>query len=314
MSGLGWSGTSEGDDSTAGVWATGPAAASSSGLGVVEGGLAAGMTAAEMAVLRVGVAWLAVLAVLDAAIALLGDEASFGTALEGAALCGIALAATTHVELTARLLTPPARATVVAAAFAIFSALDPRFPHVAAALVFLAAVVCSWRWLAVIVVISFCGYAVGLVREGHSLAWMVHGAGRYDLINQLFDLAANAAGALLLGALLHAFLADAPGCLAATREGGPSLTPQLAAAVRRAAVAQLPPAEPAVLVERLTPTEQQVVALLADGRAPKQIALDRGVELATVRAHLAAAKRKTGARTLEHLVALFVEAGGAARA
>jgi DNA-binding CsgD family transcriptional regulator len=44
------------------------------------------------------------------------------------------------------------------------------------------------------------------------------------------------------------------------------------------------------------------VDLLASGLAPKQIALARGVSLATVRKHLMQAKRKTGARTLAELV------------
>jgi DNA-binding CsgD family transcriptional regulator len=56
----------------------------------------------------------------------------------------------------------------------------------------------------------------------------------------------------------------------------------------------------------LSPAELQVVALLAAGRAPKDIAADLCVAVSTVRSHLKAAKRKTHARTLPELVGLFV--------
>ena len=58
----------------------------------------------------------------------------------------------------------------------------------------------------------------------------------------------------------------------------------------------------------LTRAERSVLELLASGRAAKQAARDLSVTLTTVRTHIAAAKRKTGARTLEQLIALFVEA------
>lgn len=60
----------------------------------------------------------------------------------------------------------------------------------------------------------------------------------------------------------------------------------------------------------LSNAELEVVARLARGRAPKQIAADLGVTLATVRSHLKQAKRKTHARTLPELVGLFVVENG----
>jgi DNA-binding CsgD family transcriptional regulator len=62
------------------------------------------------------------------------------------------------------------------------------------------------------------------------------------------------------------------------------------------------------VIEPLTTAERDVLALLAHGRAPKQAAYERGIAISTVRSHIRAAKRKTGARTLEQLVALFAEA------
>ncbi|MDW5597581.1 helix-turn-helix transcriptional regulator [Conexibacter stalactiti] len=53
----------------------------------------------------------------------------------------------------------------------------------------------------------------------------------------------------------------------------------------------------------LSPAETAVVALLADGLTPKQIAHARGTSLATVRTQIKRAKRATSARTLDELVA-----------
>jgi DNA-binding CsgD family transcriptional regulator len=54
---------------------------------------------------------------------------------------------------------------------------------------------------------------------------------------------------------------------------------------------------------RLSPAEGAVVALLAEGLTPKQIAHLRGTSLATVRTQIKRAKRTTQARTLDELVA-----------
>lgn len=58
---------------------------------------------------------------------------------------------------------------------------------------------------------------------------------------------------------------------------------------------------------RLTKSERRVLELLACGLAPKQAAWELGVSIATVRSHIASAKRKTGARTLVQLVWAFAE-------
>jgi len=134
------------------------------------------------------------------------------------------------------------------------------------------------------------------------------GDGRYVVAGQLVNLAANATAGLLMIALLRRFLADAPLLLAEVRAGGRSLTPQLALAAGGRQVPLLPVADARALVGALTPAERDVVALLATGRVPKQAARELSIALPTVRSRIAAAKRKTGARTLEHLVALYAEA------
>jgi DNA-binding CsgD family transcriptional regulator len=61
--------------------------------------------------------------------------------------------------------------------------------------------------------------------------------------------------------------------------------------------------EPPLDPEALSPAERAVVGLLADGLTPKEIAVARGTSLATVRTQIKSAKRTSGARTLDQLVA-----------
>lgn len=55
--------------------------------------------------------------------------------------------------------------------------------------------------------------------------------------------------------------------------------------------------------DALSGAQMEIVDLLASGLSPKQISHSRGTSLATVRTQIKQAKRKTGARTLEDLVA-----------
>ena len=55
----------------------------------------------------------------------------------------------------------------------------------------------------------------------------------------------------------------------------------------------------------LTHSERRVLTLLAQGLAPKQAAWELHVAISTVRSHIAAAKRKSGARTLQQMVGAF---------
>jgi DNA-binding CsgD family transcriptional regulator len=112
-------------------------------------------------------------------------------------------------------------------------------------------------------------------------------------------------------ALLRRFLVDAPRHLAAVRSGGGSLTPQLALAAGGRPAALLPRADPRELISSLTQAERAVVSLLASGRAPKQVASELSIAVPTVRSRILSARRKTGARTMEQLVCLYAEGGGA---
>jgi DNA-binding CsgD family transcriptional regulator len=55
---------------------------------------------------------------------------------------------------------------------------------------------------------------------------------------------------------------------------------------------------------RLTAAEIRVVEGLARGDAPKQLAHQSGVSIATVRTHIKHAKQKTGAHTLRELASM----------
>lgn len=120
----------------------------------------------------------------------------------------------------------------------------------------------------------------------------------------------SVAGLLLgLRRLYTNFTARVGSRLEEIRAGAPALTPALSLAIERGAapIALLPAPCP---LRDLTPTERDVVYGLVRGRAPKQLAAERGVSLATIRTHIANAKRKTGARTMPGLVAIAARADG----
>lgn len=70
------------------------------------------------------------------------------------------------------------------------------------------------------------------------------------------------------------------------------------------------PARAAAAVVGLSAKERDVIRGLAGGRAPKQLAAEGGVSLATIRLHIRTAKRKTSARTVVELVAITTRVAG----
>ncbi|MBV9212719.1 MAG: helix-turn-helix transcriptional regulator [Actinobacteria bacterium] len=183
------------------------------------------------------------------------------------------------------------------------------FPVVA-----IAAVVTSKRWLAATMAVAIAGYAAGLVASGASLDSLTHGRPFNELANEAFDLILVAIVAQGVVGIMRRALRDAPANLGSVRRGGASLTPELATAVRRGSQRQLSRGDPAAIASTLSHSEHQVVEILRAGLLPKQAASELGVSLATVRTHIANAKRKSGARTVEQLVGLIAEAGASTRA
>ena len=158
------------------------------------------------------------------------------------------------------------------------------------------------------VLVSAAGYLVDLLLKGHSLAWTLTPAGRELVINQWVDLVANAGGRARAGraaAPIHRRCAREPYRRASRRPSGHSGAGRSGA--RRAGRAAAPRGC-ASMIAPLTDAERKVLALLRDGLVPKQAALELSVTLATIRSHIAAAKRKTGARTIEQLVGIYAQA------
>ncbi len=73
-----------------------------------------------------------------------------------------------------------------------------------AAIVCVAALICSTRWVALCCVVSAAGFLGALALRGSPLASMI-GDGRDVVVGQLVNLAANAGAGLLMIALLRRF-------------------------------------------------------------------------------------------------------------
>jgi DNA-binding CsgD family transcriptional regulator len=107
-----------------------------------------------------------------------------------------------------------------------------------------------------------------------------------------------------LAGLYKRFLVNVDEVVVAIRSGSPALTPALTRAIA------LDGGDPVKLLgappplSGLSTDELRVVAGLASGARPKQLAYAWGVSLPTVRKHIRLAKRKTGARTLPELAAM----------
>jgi DNA-binding CsgD family transcriptional regulator len=266
------------------------------------------------AALQVGFGLMTIAAASDTVFAL-ADGAGPLAGAEGTVLIALAVAGLTWPAVAWRLLRPTGRAVIPAAVFAGAGALDwgvqSHFAEVAPAIVWIAVIVSSPPWLVACVAVSGLGYVGDVLLKGHSLAWTLTPRGRELVANQWIDLVANAAVTWILVTLLRRFIAGVPSTLAAARQGAPAVTPALASAVRAQPVALLPRAEPSALIAALTDAEHRVLGLLREGLLPKQAAVELAVALPTVRSHIAAAKRKTGARTIEQLVGIYAEATGA---
>ncbi len=272
---------------------------------------AAAITALGEDALQLGFGLMAIAAASDTAFAL-ADGGGPLAAVEGAVMTGVALSGLFWPTTAARLLRPRGAALILAALFAAAGALDwgvqSHFAEVAPAIVWIAVIVSSPPWLVACVAVSGLGYMGDLLLKGHSLAWTVTPRGRELIGNQWIDLIANAGVVWVLVTLLRRFIAGIPSNLADARRGGPAITRALSAAVSTEPVALAPGAQPATRVASLTEAEHRVLRLLRAGLLPKQAAIELDVALPTVRSHIAAAKRKTGARTLEQLVGIYAQA------
>lgn len=252
-------------------------------------------------------------ALTDTVLAALGG-AGAALLLAGAAMAGLALAGALRPQRAAALLRPRGRIVILAVLFGLLDLLGPgthgSYGDVEMSIGCLAAVLASPGWVAVSVAVLAGGAILDPLLAGHhSLAGALPSASGNTLAGELAGL--FACTALTLGAIgaLRRTITGAPARLSdEARE--PSLTPQLGAAAAGVPAGLLGRADPDALAASLSGAERRVLALLAQGLAPKQAARRLGVKLPTVRSQIAAAKRKTGARTLEQLVGIYAEAGG----
>jgi DNA-binding CsgD family transcriptional regulator len=161
-----------------------------------------------------------------------------------------------------------------------------------------------WRLVGVLEL----GYVAGvlLARSPQSL---VQGGDLTTVLGQMLGYAFAALTLLALAGLFNRFQNGAAVILDGLRHGVPALTQSLSRAIERPGepLPLLPPGSTARV--HLTPAEIRIVEGLARGDAPKQLAHQAGLSLATVRTHIKNAKRKTGARTLRALAALVAKPG-----
>ncbi|MDO8213857.1 helix-turn-helix transcriptional regulator [Conexibacter sp. CPCC 206217] len=171
-------------------------------------------------------------------------------------------------------------------------------------IVLVAAALAGWR----VTVATGAALALGklavFVVTGTSLTGLLPGGGEPDEATTatLAPLAIALLGLVGVAALRRVQAAMGAATAAAPAAMGPASAAATAhptpAAAARTAPAPAPTRSP-----RLSPAEEAVVGLLADGLTPKQIAHVRGTSLATVRTQIKRAKRTTQARTLDELVA-----------
>ena len=271
----------------------------------------AASTQLAVGALRIGLTLLTIAAASDWVFAVTAGAGSL-TSVEGVVITGASVAAAMRPDRAATWLRRPGRVVLLASLFALAGAADwgvqNYFTEVAPAIVWIAAIVSSARWVLLCVIVSALGYVVDLGLLGHSLDWMFSGPGQDLVATQFVVLATEGALVFALVALVRRFMTRLPYTLAAVRNGAEAVTPRLAAAVRAPGQPVLERAAPADLIAPLSAAERKVLDRLAAGRAAKQAAGDLFLSVSTVRSHIAAAKRKTGARTLEQLVALYSEA------
>jgi DNA-binding CsgD family transcriptional regulator len=161
----------------------------------------------------------------------------------------------------------------------------------------LAVVVARARTVWICVLLLVLGYLAAALSQ-HSLDEM---ADDHQLGSVIGAVVSYPVAALLLMGLRRRFtrfLDRIDATLDAIRQGEPAFTPALSRALGPVTAA-LPPAP-----VTLTRTEQRVVDALVGGSAPKQIARELSVSIATVRTHIKHAKRKLGASTLPELAAI----------
>jgi DNA-binding CsgD family transcriptional regulator len=262
--------------------------------------------------LQTGLGLLLATAAIGSAV-LIGEGGSPLLVVEGLGIVGASAVLIVQVGAAARLLRRRGAVWVAVVLFSALGAIEHRLQlnlsNVLIAAVWIAAVVGPTSSVLVTVVLAWVGYMADVLLEPSALR-AANGSLLSQGVGELVILIISAGLTATAIRILRATLADAPNRIAEARSGTavPSGLGRLAAAVGSDARASLPRGDSAAIVACLSAREREVLDLLAQGLAPKQIAGRSFVALATVRSRIASAKRKTGARTLDQLVGLYAEA------
>lgn len=260
--------------------------------------------------LRTGLALLTATALIGTVVAVT-QHATASLVAIGAALAGAgaaALASAVSIRALRRRGTVAALIVVFCALGLVVHRLQSDYSNVLLALVWISAVVESPWGVLICVALAWGGFTLDVAQEGAALHAQ-NGSTGAQSVGELAILIVSSGLTLAAVTILRLTLTELPAGLEAIRSGagwGRSITPALTAAVEGQRA--LPRADPRDITAGLSPAERGVLALLAQGLAPKQAARQLGIATTTVRTHIASAKRKTGARTVEQLVGLFAEA------
>lgn len=184
-------------------------------------------------------------------------------------------------------------------------------------LALVAAIIGSWRTVLLTLAALTVGEVAAVLAVNLSPAELIHHPDRLRMASEVFSALILSLSAIVLVGTFRSNLSEAPTRIAAIRAGGPASTPALGAVIRMAAhelaPGPSPTSDPHELeappgaddpLGKLTTAEREVIEMLAEGLAPKQIAHERGTSLATVRTQIKVAKRKSGAKTINELVAM----------
>lgn len=200
-------------------------------------------------------------------------------------------------------ITAPVLAVANAATVACTGGIDSPVLAVCMYVGWIASVVVAPRAVVLISLMITGSLCVGYFLASNSVPDILSTPYRYAAVtNAVLPIVTGMVGLLLAG-VTNTIFSRLPERIDGLRSGAEATTPAMTALLRGEPVLQLTlPAGPPPARAGLTSSEREVVALLADGHRPKQIAQLRGVAISTVRSQIKAAKRKTGSRTIEELI------------
>jgi len=222
------------------------------------------------------------------------------------------IAASIRPQLLIRLLRPRWTVTLVAAASTVTivatGGFDSLLKTEANWLAWAAPIVLGTAASLRVAAILCSGLLVAFLLDGMSLPTIATGPDRYTAVTDILNPFIIVLAALAVTGVFRLVLTNAASTLRRAREGEGASSPAMSALIAAPPILALPAGEfDAVPTERSTPlslAERDIIDRLARGETPQQIALARKVRDDTVYDQIGSAKRKAGAKTIEHLIVL----------